>query len=292
VAWFLVLRRVFSICAAFEHRPSWVVGVAWFFVPGGECALRDFGSVIRALFGGLVQKVSKSRRSAPRAARPRGPAASPCSTVGAMEPSDGALLERWRAGDAAGGEALFEKYYPMVERFFLNKVTSGVADLVQETFIRCVESREKIRDDGRFRSYLFAIAYNVLSAHLRERYRGGGVLDTSAVSVCDLAPGPGTLVARRREHRLLIEALRNIPIDEQVLLELHYWEQLTTEQMAEALAIPVGTVRGRLQRARARLEEAMRHLAESPRDLTSTLERLDEWAAECRQRLDGYRAPP
>jgi len=207
-----------------------------------------------------------------------------------MDPSDGDLLERWRAGDTASGEALFERYYDMVERFFLNKVASGVQDLVQETFIRCVEGRDQIRDDGRFRVYMFGVAYHVLSAHLRERYRGNRAIDLSEVSVCDLAPGPGSVVAERREHRLLIEALRNIPVDDQVLLELHYWEQLTTHQMAEVLGIPVGTARGRLQRARTKLEEVMQRLAESPQDLTSTLARLDDWAAECRERLDSYRA--
>jgi len=206
------------------------------------------------------------------------------------EPSDGVLLERWRGGDTASGEALFERYYDMVERFFLNKVASGVQDLVQETFIRCVESRDRIRDDDRFRVYMFGIAYNVLSAHLRERYRGKRAIDFNEDSVHDLAPGPGSVMAQRREHRLLIEALRNIPVDDQVLLELHYWEQLTTNQMAEVLAIPIGTARGRLQRARDRLEAAMQRLAESPQDLASTLARLDDWAAECRERLDSQRA--
>ena len=204
-----------------------------------------------------------------------------------MEPSDGELLERWRSGDPVSGEALFERYYDMVERFFLNKVTSGVQDLVQETFMRCVESRERIRDNDRFRMYMFAIAYNVLTAYLRQRYRSDREINLSEVSVCDLLPGPSSLVARRREHRLLIEALRSIPIDDQVVLELHYWEQLTTHQMAEVIGIPVGTVRGRLQRARARLEETIKRLAESRQDLLSTLARLDDWAAECRQRLDG-----
>jgi RNA polymerase sigma-70 factor (ECF subfamily) len=205
------------------------------------------------------------------------------------EPSDGALLERWRAGDTASGEALFERYYDMVERFFLNKVSSNVQDLVQETFIRCVESRDRIRDNDRFRVYMFGIAYNVLSGHLRERYRGDRAIDFNEDSVHDLAPGPGSVVAQRREHRLLIEALRNIPVDDQVLLELHYWEQLTTHQMAEVLGIPVGTARGQLQRARSKLEEVMQRLAESPQDLSSTLARLDDWAAECRQRLDSFR---
>jgi RNA polymerase sigma-70 factor (ECF subfamily) len=205
------------------------------------------------------------------------------------EPSDGALLERWRAGDTASGEALFERFYDMVERFFLNKVSSNVQDLVQETFIRCVESRDRIRDNDRFRVYMFGIAYNVLSGHLRERYRGDRAIDFNEDSVHDLAPGPGSVVAQRREHRLLIEALRNIPVDDQVLLELHYWEQLTTHQMAEVLGIPVGTARGQLQRARSKLEEVMQRLAESPQDLSSTLARLDDWAAECRQRLDSFR---
>ncbi|HEX4423065.1 MAG TPA: sigma-70 family RNA polymerase sigma factor [Kofleriaceae bacterium] len=208
------------------------------------------------------------------------------------EPSDGELLERWRGGELASGEALFERYYDMVERFFLNKVTTGVQDLVQETFIRCVESRERIRDNDRFRVYMFGVAYHVLAAHLRERYRDGRAIDFHETSVCDLAPGPSSLIARRREHRLLIEALRSIPVDDQVLLELHYWEQLTTHQMADVLQIPVGTVRGRLQRARSKLEEVMQRLAESPQDLASTLARLDDWAAECRARLDDYREAP
>jgi RNA polymerase sigma-70 factor (ECF subfamily) len=206
-----------------------------------------------------------------------------------MELSDGQLLERWGAGDPVSGEALFERYYDMVERFFLNKVAGGVQDLVQETFMRCVEGRARIRDHDRFRTYMFAIAYNVLTAYLRERYRSDRAIDLAEISMCDAAPGPSSLIARQREHRLLIEALRAIPVDDQVILELHYWEQLTTNEMAEVVGIPIGTARGRLQRARTRLEEEMQRLAESPQDLASTMARLDDWAAECRERLDSYR---
>lgn len=206
-----------------------------------------------------------------------------------MELSDGQLLERWRTGDTASGEALFERYYDMVERFFLNKVASGVQDLVQDTFMRCVEGRERIRDHDRFRTYMFAIAYNVLTGHLRERYRSDRAIDLSEISMCDVSPGPSTLIARRREHQLLIDALRAIPIEDQVILELHYWEQLTTSEMAEVMGIPIGTARGRLQRARTRLEEEMQRRADSANELASTMARLDDWAAECREHLDSYR---
>jgi RNA polymerase sigma-70 factor (ECF subfamily) len=206
-----------------------------------------------------------------------------------MQPTDGELLERWRGGDSASGEALFERYYDTVERFFLNKVSTAVQDLVQETFTRCVESRERIRDNEQFRLYIYGIAYYVLMEHLRGRYRGDQPLDGSQTSVLALDPGPATLVAQRREHRLLLEALRSIPVDDQVVLELHYWENLTTDEIAEVLSIPAPTARGRLQRARTKLAEVMHRMTESRQELTSTLARLEDWAKDCRQHFDSYR---
>jgi RNA polymerase sigma-70 factor, ECF subfamily len=206
-----------------------------------------------------------------------------------MEPTDGELLERWRDGDLACGEALFDRYYDVVDRFFINKVTGAVQDLVQETFARCVASRDRIRDNEHVRFYIFGIAYNVLRDHIRDRYRGGQALDVGEESMRALEPGPVTLVVQRREHRLLLEALRSIPLDDQVILELHYWEKLTTDEIAQALAIPAGTARGRLQRARDRLAEAMHRLIESPEPLASTVARLEDWAKECREHLDSYR---
>jgi RNA polymerase sigma-70 factor (ECF subfamily) len=208
-----------------------------------------------------------------------------------MEPMDGELLERWRGGDSESGEVLFERYYDAIERFFLNKVSNAIKDLVQETFTRCVARRDRIRDNAQFRLFMYGVAYNVLKEHLRARYRGDQPLDVSQASVHALDPGPATLVVRRREHRLLLEALRTIPIDDQVILELHYWEDLTTQELSEALGIPVGTARGRLQRARSRLAEVMHRLTESRQHLTSTIARLEDWAKDCRVHLDSYRSP-
>jgi RNA polymerase sigma-70 factor, ECF subfamily len=199
-----------------------------------------------------------------------------------MAADDVVLLKGWRRGDAAAGEELFERYYDLVERFFLNKLSGDVQDLVQETFIACVEARDRVQDSSRFRSYLFSIAYNVLRGHLRKLYRGGHQLDLDEMSIQQVAPGPGTQLGERREQRLLLEALRAIPVDYQVILELHYWEQLTTEDMAEVLKMPVGTARSRLIRARKLLEEAMSRLAGSPVELESTMTRLDDWAERCR----------
>jgi RNA polymerase sigma-70 factor (ECF subfamily) len=202
-----------------------------------------------------------------------------------MDVSDSELLQRWRSGDQAAGQELFERYYHVIERFFANKLASEALDLVQETFVACLEGRDRVSEDGKFRSYLFAVACNVLRGHLRRRYRGGEQLDLEEVSVHELAPGAGTLLGRLREQRLLLEALRHIPVELQVALELHYWEQLTTEDMAEALGVPVGTARSRLRRAREQLQAAMERLASTPDELESTITNLDDWARQCRAAL-------
>ncbi|WP_428264741.1 RNA polymerase sigma factor [Haliangium sp.] len=200
-----------------------------------------------------------------------------------MPSSDAELLERWGRADNAAGEELFQRYFLMVERFFLNKVSDGVDDMVQETFLACVKGRERLKEHDKFRAYLFAVAYNVLRTHLRDKYRNGQRLDLEVVAACDLSPSPTSLIARQDEQRLLLEALRHIPLKYQILLELHYWEEMTTEEIAQVQGLPVGTVRGRLQRARTRLEEAMAALADSPALLESTVTRLADWVDRCRR---------
>ena len=199
--------------------------------------------------------------------------------------SDTELLDAWRQGDMGAGEALFERYYRSVHRFFGNKVSRDVDELVQETFTACLEGRGRITS-GNFRSFLFGIAYNVFKAYLRARRKQGTSIDFLEMSIQDVAPGPSSILLQRDEERLLLEGLRRIPIDYQVLLELRYWEQLKTVDMAEILGIPHPTVRGRLRRAHELLELAMAELTTSRDVLHSTMSDLDAWARKCRKALD------
>jgi RNA polymerase sigma-70 factor (ECF subfamily) len=197
--------------------------------------------------------------------------------------SDAQLLANWGEGDAAAGESLFLRYYPAVTRFFANKVAGDPVDLIQETFLRCLRGRDRLADPDRFRSYLFGIAYNVLREHFRERYGEAGQIDPYTHTAAGLAPGPGTMVAASDEQRLLLEGLRRIPIELQVVLELFYWESMTSAAIAEALDEPHGTVRTRIRRARQLLEAALRELASDPDVVRRTVADLDGCAARIRE---------
>ena len=198
-----------------------------------------------------------------------------------MTNADADLLRQWRDGNKAAGQALFERHYPAVSAFFRNKVHTEAADLVQETFAACVTGRDAIREGHNIRGYLFGIAHNVLRRHLRLRYREGAMIDFEQVSIYDLQPSPSELIVQKKESRLLLEALRRVSVDDQVILELRYWEALKTKDIAEVLGVPHPTVRSRLRRALERLEAEMARIERGPL-LDSTLTRLEHWAEACR----------
>jgi len=198
---------------------------------------------------------------------------------------DAELFRAWSEGDADAGAQLFDRHYPAVARYFHNKVADPyAADLVQATFLAAVEGRARFRGEGSVRGYLLGVAHNLLCRHYRERR--GHEVDLSQVSAADVGPTATQEIGVREEQRLLLIALRSIPIELQEVLELHYWEGLDTEQIGEIVGIPRGTVKSRMFRGRRLLEEALARLAEEPAVLESTRANLDDWARQLRARLE------
>src|SRR5690606_9547273 len=168
--------------------------------------------------------------------------------------------------DARAGERLFEHYFDAVFRFFRNKVDEGPEDLVQATFLGCLEARDRFRGDASFRTFVFSVARNVLCNHFRSRQKDARRVDFSVDSAYGLIPSPSAVVAEHREAQDLLEALRRIPIEYQIALELHYWEDMTAGEPAAVEDIPLGTAKTRLRRGRSLLVESLSALdPKSPR---------------------------
>lgn len=167
-------------------------------------------------------------------------------------PSDFELIDAWRSGDQAAGNALVERHFDAVYAFFRTKLDREVDDLVQGTFMACVEARDDFRKLSTFRTYLFSIARNHLRQFLRRSLRNE-VIDFAVSSMADLGPTPSELAHERGQRRRLMKALREIPLDHQIALELFYWEGLSGADLARVLEVPEGTVRTRLRAARKAL---------------------------------------
>jgi RNA polymerase sigma factor (sigma-70 family) len=206
----------------------------------------------------------------------------------AVSLDDAELYRRWAAGDRDAGEALIERHYDGILRFFRTKCGPMADDLVQRTFMVCADHERGFRGDSSFRTYLFAVARNVLYKFLRGRSVDQHVdPDFSVSSASALAPGPATFAAERAEYRLMVQALRTIPLDIQVTLELFYWEDMSVAELAQILEVPPGTVKSRLHRGRQLLREAMEQIAITPDEEASVRVLLDDWAARMQARVEG-----
>jgi RNA polymerase sigma factor (sigma-70 family) len=201
--------------------------------------------------------------------------------MAAAEISDVELLEGWRRGDRQAGNVLVTRHFPRVRTYFVNKLPNEYEDLVQETFARLVDARDQYRGEASFKTYLFRIARYVLAEHLRKRYRRQ--FEPANSSIAYLTDRrPSSLISERETHRLLLDALRQISLDDQDLLELYYWEELTAREVGSLFELVESTVRSRIRAALERLRREYVTLSNMPHERGLEVDDVELWLRELR----------
>ncbi|MCA9650821.1 MAG: sigma-70 family RNA polymerase sigma factor [Myxococcales bacterium] len=198
---------------------------------------------------------------------------------------DHELVRAWQAGDQQAGDALVRRHFWGVYRFFRNKVDDAAEDLTQRVFLACVEARERVRPELSLRAYLFGIARNQLMLYLRQHHRATRMFEPSETSVADLrGDRADDAMLEHQQQRALLAALRRIPVDFQIAVELFYWEELPVAEVAAVLEVAPGTIKSRLARARDKLREQLERMELPEATLASTLSDLEGWARSLKER--------
>ncbi|WP_091098495.1 RNA polymerase sigma factor [Micromonospora citrea] len=178
--------------------------------------------------------------------------------IGAL--TDAEVIER-SIRDPESFAAIFDRHAAHIHRYLARRLGAGIADdLAAETFLAAFRRRERydtVYPDAR--PWLYGIATNLVSQHRREeereyRLRQACVPTTSEASHADRV---ATVVTAQSLRHTLLHALTELSAGDRDALLLIAWEELTYDQVAAALAIPVGTVRSRLNRARRLLRQAL-----------------------------------
>lgn len=150
--------------------------------------------------------------------------------------------------------AIFDRHYDAVHGYLARRGESDLADdLAAQTFTVAFERRASFRADlgSTALPWLFGIATNLLRNERRaERRALSALVELSARASVD-HDDPAS------ERSVLGEALASLEVGQRDALLLHAWEGLRYDEIATALGIPVGTVRSRLARARARLRASL-----------------------------------
>jgi RNA polymerase sigma-70 factor (ECF subfamily) len=153
--------------------------------------------------------------------------------------------------------ALIEAQIPRLRRFayaLLRGDRERADDLVQDTLERALSCWHLRRTEGNLRSWLYTILYNrFLSDQLRARRRGLHDALTEATELPGIAGGQEAAL----EHRDLLRAFSALPEEQQTVLLLIGVEDLSYEEAARVLGVPIGTVMSRLSRGRERLRQHM-----------------------------------
>jgi RNA polymerase sigma factor (sigma-70 family) len=174
-----------------------------------------------------------------------------------MEQSDSAVIAASLESPGAFG-VLFDRYGGVLLRFLARRVDPAEAEgLLGEVFRIAFERRAGFQQDRDCaRPWLYGIAANVAAKHHRsEARRLRASVRVAARRALPDDPAERAVPAADAQTRwaLVADAVADLPSAERQTLLLFAWEELSYHEIADALGVPVGTVRSRLNRARARL---------------------------------------
>jgi len=172
--------------------------------------------------------------------------------------TDAAVIERSWQEPRCFAE-VFDRHAPHIHRYVVRRLGREAAeDVVAETFLAAFRRRARYdvaRADAR--PWLYGIATNLIGQHRRDEVRRYRLLPPADAA----APCPADQVAAdvtaQSTRTVLTAALAGLSAPERDVVLLVAWEELTYEEVAAALGVPVGTVRSRLNRARRKLRTAL-----------------------------------
>lgn len=161
--------------------------------------------------------------------------------------------------DPSAFGVIFERHYDAVHGYLQRRLAEHLAaELAAQTFLVAFDRRSRFdRSRSDSRPWLFGIATNLAHNHRRHE-----IVELRALAAMTPETGAGfdgveaRLDAERMRGRLAA-ALADLPTEESDVLCLLVWAELTQAEIADALAIPLGTVKSRLSRARGRLRNAL-----------------------------------
>jgi RNA polymerase sigma-70 factor (ECF subfamily) len=184
------------------------------------------------------------------------PSPSPLASVEQASIEDELLAVRCQLGEPAAFDELFARWHLPLWKYLRRLLDSdeSTSDTVQDVWVRVLRGIGRLRDTGRLRAWLFGVARRAAMDRLRVKYAEPPFADLD-VGTLDLpADANGDLEG---DSRALHDELSQLPFIEREILALFYLQELSLQQLSDVLAIPVGTAKSRLFRARHLLRQRL-----------------------------------
>ena len=190
-------------------------------------------------------------------------------SVNAEPVSDEQLMLRYRDGDVAAFEELYERHRGGVFRYVLRQVglRSAAEEVFQEIWMNLISSRTRYRVEARFATFLYHVAHNCVIDHFRRKTPLHLIsLDDDPDETVQVAgperEQPERAAAMRQSAAKLLNALALLPPEQREVFLLHEEGGLTLEEIAAVTGTGRETAKSRLRYALARLRQGVEHEAD------------------------------
>ena len=184
----------------------------------------------------------------------------------AADDVDARLLRAHARGDPQAFGNLLERYRNRILHLVRCRVGAGslwVEDVAQDVFVQVHRKAGTFQGRSSAKTWLYAVAINVCRDHQRQERRAPQAVPVALDAVepltepPDLSLDPLEQLEQRERDRMVRDAFETLSAAHRTVLYLRDHEDMSYEQIADALAVPIGTIRSRLHNARAALTDAL-----------------------------------
>ena len=169
------------------------------------------------------------------------------------------IIARARRGDADAFEQLVVAYRDQVFRLALRMCGSeAVAEVVaQEAFLSAWKALPNFRGESQFSTWLYQLTTHAAIDLMRREKRQIAAADITEVNAADPAPSPQQQAEQSEQREIVRDAILQLAPEQREVVVLRFMEELSYEEIGAVLKLPSGTVKSRLNRAKAQLKEIL-----------------------------------
>ena len=168
------------------------------------------------------------------------------------------LIRKSQAGDVESFGKLFLRYESAVIRWAQGMVkgTDDAKDIAQDVFLKVFQGLPEFRGDSKFSVWLYRITYNLSMTYLDKIKKGGVSLD-EAHAPDPVAPDPAATTFKEQMEERTLRALEELPPHYRMVLTFYFFNDMSYEEIANTLNIPLNTVKTHLHRAKELLRKRL-----------------------------------
>ncbi len=177
-----------------------------------------------------------------------------------ISPSDGELIARLKSADLDALGVLFERYRMRVYRTALMIVRDPAVaeDILQDCFLKVYANAHRIDAERPLAPWLYRVTVNLSYTWLsRGRNRRTPIDHVSDHLVSPMRHAPDQVTEQSELRQNIRKAISELSLDQRVVVVLYYLNNLSLQDIAEILNLPIGTVKSRLYYARENLRNAL-----------------------------------